>query len=469
MRPIYTTPPFFGCQPVRHRRPVLKGGNEEIGQDNRVVDEGETRCRAPSTAGSHDRDGVFVPPMPPTTSTLQRNPIIMAVSGKTYRLRRTFMPQFGKWLLTLGLMAATPGMALAANPFSKFFRSKPARSGSAVRTPQGRTNQQVAVEIASALRRAKLNRYEMDVSYINGICTLSGQVGSEAQKAEAARIAKQVPGVQRVENRLRVRTQRSPISPVGYQSSRQAPRVRRAAFSTAKPTARKSIQLIGGESIASPAGQPTASSKVTNQKMAEAVARSLQSAGLNGYDMEIRYQDGVAELRGAVSSPRQRLQAEQAARQVPGVRMVSNQLRVLMPSRSSQGPARSVQPAVGYRGYPMQYAGQPGQPVQYAGQPGQPMPAYAHGGPGAAQATFNNANLPEYAWPSYAHYPNYAQLTYPKQYSASAWPYIGPFYPYPQVPLGWRAAQLEWDDGYWSLNFRPRTDKWWWFLNPKNW
>ena len=27
---------------------------------------------------------------------------------------------------------------------------------------------------------------------------------------------------------------------------------------------------------------------------------------------------------------------------------------------------------------------------------------------------------------------------YPKQYSPTAWPFIGPFYPYPQVPLGWR-------------------------------
>ena len=78
-------------------------------------------------------------------------------------------------------------------------------------------------------------------------------------------------------------------------------------------------------------------------------------------------------------------------------------------------------------------------------------------------------NLPEYAWPSYASYPNYSQVAYPKDYSASAWPYIGPFYPYPQVPLGWRQVQLEWDDGSWNLNFRPRTDKWWWFMNPKNW
>ena len=73
------------------------------------------------------------------------------------------------------------------------------------------------------------------------------------------------------------------------------------------------------------------------------------------------------------------------------------------------------------------------------------------------------------AWPTYAQYPNSAAITYPTEYSASAWPYIGPFYPYPQVPLGWRSAQLDWDDGHWNLNFRSRTDKWWWFISPKNW
>ena len=87
----------------------------------------------------------------------------------------------------------------------------------------------------------------------------------------------------------------------------------------------------------------------------------------------------------------------------------------------------------------------------------------------ASHAVYDQPNLPQHAWPAYASYPNYAQANYPKQYSASAWPYIGPFYPYPQVPLGWRQAQLEWDDGYWNLNFRPRTDRWWWFMDFRNW
>jgi hypothetical protein len=66
-------------------------------------------------------------------------------------------------------------------------------------------------------------------------------------------------------------------------------------------------------------------------------------------------------------------------------------------------------------------------------------------------------NMPNYAWPSYASYPNYAALQYPTQYSPTAWPYIGPFYPYPQVPLGWRRVSLEWDDGWWFLDFDDRA------------
>lgn len=74
---------------------------------------------------------------------------------------------------------------------------------------------------------------------------------------------------------------------------------------------------------------------------------------------------------------------------------------------------------------------------------------------GFAGAGFDSgsANLPGYAWPSYAAHPNYGAVSYPKQYSPSAWPYIGPFYPYPQVPLGWRRVALEWDDGWWYLDF----------------
>jgi hypothetical protein len=82
-----------------------------------------------------------------------------------------------------------------------------------------------------------------------------------------------------------------------------------------------------------------------------------------------------------------------------------------------------------------------------------PIGAPAVGG-GVAPARYDQPYMPNYAWPSYAAYPNYAAVAYPRQYSPTAWPYIGPFYPYPQVPLGWRKVMLEWDDGWWMLNFK---------------
>jgi len=79
-------------------------------------------------------------------------------------------------------------------------------------------------------------------------------------------------------------------------------------------------------------------------------------------------------------------------------------------------------------------------------------------GPGAAAvpSRYDQPYLPGYAWPTYAAYPNYAAVTYPRQYSPTAWPYIGPFYPYPQVPLGWRKVTLKWDDGWWNLDFKAK-------------
>jgi hypothetical protein len=99
-----------------------------------------------------------------------------------------------------------------------------------------------------------------------------------------------------------------------------------------------------------------------------------------------------------------------------------------------------------------------------AGVPGAPLPMYAPGAAvgGPAPVRYDHPAMPGYAWPSYAAYPNYAAVTYPKQYSPTAWPYIGPFYPYPQVPLGWRKVNLQWDDGWWWLEFKDKPTCCWW-------
>ena len=87
---------------------------------------------------------------------------------------------------------------------------------------------------------------------------------------------------------------------------------------------------------------------------------------------------------------------------------------------------------------------------------GGPSPVAMAAGGAVGTASYDTPQMPGYAWPSYAAYPNYGALTYPHQYSATAWPYIGPFYPYPQVPLGWRKVTLEWDDGWWFLDFKSK-------------
>jgi hypothetical protein len=112
-----------------------------------------------------------------------------------------------------------------------------------------------------------------------------------------------------------------------------------------------------------------------------------------------------------------------------------------MGARGNQGQVR-----------PAAYQGGPGPMVESI--PGAPLPAHVPAPmAGPAPAYYDQPNMPNYSWPSYAAYPNYAAVTYPKQYSPTAWPYIGPFYPYPQVPLGWRKVTLEWDDGWWFLDF----------------
>lgn len=266
--------------------------------------------------------------------------------------------------------------------------------------------------------------------------------------------------------------------------------------------------------------RPAASTERTNQEIAQSIADSISTSNVRGRRIRIRVLNGTAEIGGEVASRGEWDTVTRVVGTVPGVERVNNKMTVTADAAAeSFAPQYAAPMPQQYAGQmpPQQYAGQ--MPPQYdprmaqammarqpqpqiptivptsyqppaAGQPapGQPAPAapggfvppgadvpaplpgYGHPGPGmASHQAYSMPNMPEYAWPSYANYPNSAQISYPTQYSASAWPYIGPFYPYPQVPLGWREAQLEWDDGYWHLNFRPRTSKWYWFVNPKNW
>ncbi len=349
------------------------------------------------------------------------------------------MVKYRKWFLSLGLMAATPGLTFAGPPSSpdgdaqSSVQSGAEEGGAAEKA----ANQKTAEGIAKALRKARLAGFNIDISYKQGVATLSGKISDEKQKMKVTQVVSSVPGVQAVDNRLEV-----------MKGSHGAGGLQQAGYESQPGHDGRNIQLTAQQQFA-PAG--------SNQQVAEGVAKALSQANFSGYDIEVRVQRGTAILKGSVDNAEARERAFRVASRVPGVMHVDNQIRV--PGEQAPNalpPQGPIQPAM-YQG---------GDPGAMMGPP----PNYGHPGMGnASHMMYNNPNLPEYAWPSYASYPNSAQVSYPKEYSASAWPYIGPFYPYPQVPLGWRKVSLEWDDGHWNLDFNSRTDRWWWFVNPKNW
>ncbi|MCG8448053.1 MAG: BON domain-containing protein [Pirellulales bacterium] len=230
--------------------------------------------------------------------------------------------------------------------------------------------------------------------------------------------------------------------------------------------------------------------------MAQEIADVLKQSGkLKNYHIGVKYEDGVVWLMGNVTKAQDKQIAEQLAYDSADISHVVNRLVVKEGSQHSPAKrdikiqvasnpaeaARQAQQLQRRKGI-FQRAPQNNMPVPYArtAMPGGgrgiqtaaynrqvqgctdgsymgmgPAPRGLQGPAAVGQAVnYDNPQLPGYAWPSYAASPNYAALTYPRQYSASAWPYIGPFYPYPQVPLGWRKVSLEWDDGWWFLDFK---------------
>lgn len=373
------------------------------------------------------------------------------------------MPINKNWVVALGLMAMAPGVSWAANPFapSNFEQPEAAQS---ITTKEA--NQRVADQIANVLRKARLTGHNIGIKFENGRATLTGMIANARQKEIATQIVGTIPEVKNVQNDMGLLDGGAePFRQISYEES-ATPAVTQAGFEQK------------GEPIASPIQQvdwapaPPAGGAQDNQAMAEAIASALQQTGLTGYDIEVSYEDGQVGLFGNVASQQQREMAHQAVSQIPGVTGVNNLLEAPAPAVASNYPPQFQRTA--FQGPPSPNGSGSSNAAPAQAMPGPaavpaPGPMYSHPGPGPVQKVYNQPNLPGHAWPTYANYPNYSQVTYPKQYSASAWPYIGPFYPYPQVPLGWRKASLVWDDGSWQLQFDPKTDRWWWFVNPKNW
>ena len=389
------------------------------------------------------------------------------------------MRKYGKWFLVLGVLAASPSDASADGLLGRLKPRLPFAAGS-----DQERNQQLADAAIESMRKAQVKGEGISVEVTDGVAVLTGSVSDPAQRSLAQRAAGTVPGITRVQNDIKyIPAAGGQVQPaaVGAPAMQAAP-VTRAAGAVPAGAAGSGIQQVAakapsGPAITRPAPAPPAAvaeaKGMSDGAMARQIAQSLADAGLLNYDLEVRCTSGVATLLGQVDTPAQRQAAAQAASKVSGVKTVHNGLTVGRPVAQVSAPvaSRGAMPpqAMAMQGQPMAMQGQP-MAMQGPGMPMQAGPAMMPPtAVGYAPTSYNHPHLPPYAWPSYAQYPNSAAVTYPTQYSASAWPYIGPFYPYPQVPMGWREVSLEWDDGYWQLNFNKEKDKWYWVLNPSNW
>jgi hypothetical protein len=316
----------------------------------------------------------------------------------------------------------------------------------------------LATTVAAKLRESgALTGYRVNVKSKSGTVWLEGQISDERQLAAAIGIAEATPGVERVVNRLAIGGQPgqapgrlvlpastwqtagvpdptasatapqdkpSPGNPFasvaglffpgGSQSARPEGRVQLAQAT--QPAARMPPMAAGTARPLGPRGRPTGSSRAI--PAGGVIDHHVAGPGPGGFEGPLV--DGQMVPGTMHASEGHPAGGGMAGQMVPGT------------MHASEG-----YPAGGGMAGPM--------PMGGAGVGMPPVPMRADG-----------PNMPNYAWPSYAAYPNYAGLQYPTQYSPTAWPYIGPFYPYPQVPLGWRRVSLEWDDGWWWLDFDDR-------------
>lgn len=249
--------------------------------------------------------------------------------------------------------------------------------------------------------------------------------------------------------------------------------------------------VLGAAAALAPAGLALGDDQSIADQLNQQLTAEREAGRLERFDVQMQVQDGVVQLYGQLATAEQKSLVIETARRVPGVRQVVNGLEVapvaaaapihvqqegsadyaiapaaaqqpipsvLKPSAAPQYRMAQMPPQVPMAAAP---SGIAMGPVHGAPMPmqGGPVPMHAPSMMGAVPPpVYDHPQMPNYAWPAYAAAPNYAAVTYPKQYSPTAWPYIGPFYPYPQVPLGWRHVTLQWDDGWWFLKFRDKRN-----------
>jgi len=201
-----------------------------------------------------------------------------------------------------------------------------------------------------------------------------------------------------------------------------------------------------------------------DQALANSIAEQLRQSGqLHQYRININVQNGAAELTGTVVDQPQHEEALRLVQGVPGVERVRDRLALSGPITQVQGNATAEQvppPPPQSEQMPPPRAVPPVPPgIRGPAVGGEPVPIYQAPTPGPYD--LNPPKLPSYSWPTYAPYNNYSRVATPLAYPYESFPFIGPCYPFPKVPLGWRSVKLEWQDGHWWFSKVANSHDWW--------
>ncbi len=201
-----------------------------------------------------------------------------------------------------------------------------------------------------------------------------------------------------------------------------------------------------------------------NETLAQGIARTMRECGqLSRFRVNVQNQDGVIDLVGEVSDESQRAIVIHIARSGPGVVMVRDWLQVTPPNPVVLAQAPVIQPLPLPLPQPLPGGNDANKGMQIPdrldGQLPDPTPIFQM--PLGPNPAMQPPPLPPYAWPTYAPYNNYSRVAYPLAYPYEQWPFIGPMYPFPRVPLGWRSVTLSWEDGHWWFNRNPTGHDWW--------
>ncbi len=224
----------------------------------------------------------------------------------------------------------------------------------------------------------------------------------------------------------------------------------RALFPLAAATG---FWLSGSAHAEQPAPLPaTVAVANPNQSLADNVASRLRAVNAaDGADINISCQEGAVTLTGSAKDAAQRMGILKAVQGVDGVVLIRNGIRVAGEVVQVQDTGVLTAPVA------------PQPLVPQGGPPGsgpivEPVPL---GTPGQFSPDMQAPNLPPHAWPTYAPYNNVSRVAYPTAYPYNAFPFIGPYYPFPKVPLGWRKVTLEWDDGHWYIGRNSAPQDYW--------